>query len=362
MKKFKIIFALLPVLLLCGCFGGRDINDIAIVMGIGIDSGEEHYYKSVVQTVVPKALDGGGDSFANFEGSGANIGQCLDDAALKCGKYMHLSHTSALVIGEKIAEKGIYEILDYFMRNKEFRSTITLAVSQENTEKVMTTENRLVAVPVSGVVNMGRRFRETSMGDATNVFEFVSDMMKKNCASLVPIVKSDGDNTIVSQSAVFKNGKMVAKISNQEARGVLWLKNKIEKAVMTVSFGEESIDVKIEKAGTKLKPYIKDSIYYVADIKTEVSLLRDNHGVIGAYGEENVSLKISEAIKSEIKASLGKMQEIGCDVYGFGDKIYRKSPQRFQEINWEEVFKTLDVQVNVKTQIRDAGSILKSAK
>lgn len=359
MKKIKLITALLPIVLLCGCFGGRDINDIAIVMGIGIDSGEEHYYKSVVQTVVPKALDGGGgESFANFEGNGGNIGQCLDDAALKCGKYMHLSHTSALVIGEKIAENGIYEILDYFMRNKEFRSTITLAVSQENTEKVMTTENRLVPVPVSGVVNMGRRFRETSMGDATNVFEFVSDMMKKNCCSLVPIVKSDGENTVVSQSGVFKNGKMVAKISNQEARGVLWLKNKIEKAVMTVSFGEETIDVKIEKAETKLKPHVKGSIYYVADIKTEVSLLRDNNGVINAYGEENVRLKISETIKSEIMASFRKMQEIGCDVYGFGDMIYKKHP----EIWNEQLFEKLDININAETKIRDAGSILKSAK
>ena len=348
MKKCVLCLMLALIILLCGCFGGSDINDTAIVMGVGFDSGDGEYYKSTVQTVVPAALSGGGgETYSNFEGEGKSIGGSILNASLKCGKYMNMSHTSALVINEKLAEKGVNDILDYFMRDKEFHSTITVAVSEESAERILQCESKIEKVPSSNIISLGRRFRENSLGEEISVFDFLSKSLEKNSAVMVPIVKSAGDDISVSGSAVFKDGKMTAKISTAEARGVLWLKNKIEKADITVEAEGATLDVRIENSRTKLKLLNNDEIYFTADIDADVSLKRDNKGVLNAWGEEKVCSKINEMIKSEILASLNKMQEMELDVYGFGEKISKKYPDK------NKAFKDIKVYVNVKSKLRD---------
>ena len=348
MKKIILCFMLSAILLLCGCFGAVDINDTAIVMGVGFDSGEGEYYKSIVQTVVPKALsDGGGKTYSNFEGEGKSIGESILNASLKCGKYMNMSHTSALLINEKIAEKGVNEILDYFMRDKEFHSTITVAVSEESAEKILECESKIEKVPASNIISLGRRFRENSVGEEINVFDFVSKSLQKNSATMVPIVKSAGDDISVSGSAVFKDGKMVMKISCAEARGVLWLKNKIEKADITSEMEGATFDVRIEKSNTKLTLSKDEKIHITADIDTDISIKRDDKGVLNAWGEEKVLARVSETIKSEILESLKKLQETELDVYGFQEKISRKYPDE------KQTFRDLKVYINVKSKLRD---------
>ncbi len=350
MKKVTLCIMVFLVLPLCGCFGAEDINDTAIVMGVGFDSGEGEYYKSIVQTVVPGALsDGGGKTYSNFEGDGKSIGESILNSSLKCGKYMNMSHTSALLINEKIAEKGVNEIFDYFMRDKEFHSTITVAVSEESAGKILDCESKIEKVPASNIISLGRRFRENPVGEEINVFDFVSKSLEKNSAIMVPIVKSAGDDISVSANAVFKDGKMVAKISNNEARGILWLKNKIEKADITAQMEGATFDVRIEKSRTKLTLSEDEEIYFTADIDTDVSIKRDDKGVLNAWGEEKVLAKISDTIKSEILTSLHKMQEMGLDVYSFEEKISRKYPDKTNN----ETFKNLKVYVNVNSKLRD---------
>ena len=350
----KVICAVLPVFLLCGCFDSRDVKDVAIVMGISALPGEETYFKTITQTVIPKGLskEGDGDSFENFPGEGNHFGECIENTALKCGKYMYLSHTSALLIHEDIAKDGIYEILDYFMRDSELRSNLTVAVVKSEAEKIMETESGLLKVPVSGVASLIRKFRETSLGSAPRVFDMVSDIMKKDAATLVPILALDGENVTVNGSAVFKNGKMTGEISNGEARGVLWLLGKVENGIMTIDFGETTLDIKILQSKSHI---YKEETRLKAEIKCNIGILRDNYDIVTAYGTEAVKQKISETIKSETDAALLKLQSMNADVYGIMDMAYKKGypPVPFGDIS---------IEVSAECRIKEAGGILKSAR
>ncbi len=353
MKKIKFICALLPLFLLQGCFDSRDVKDVAIVMGMGVEAGKNETYNTITQVVLPGGLskDGGGDTFENYSGEGEHIGECIEKATLSCEKYMYLSHATALVIDEKIAKNGIYEILDYFMRDNELRSNLAIAVSG-NINKVMNTESKLLKVPLSGVASLKRRFRETSLGISPTVFDFVSDMLKKDCATIVPIISENG----VSGSAVFKNGKMIEKISNTEARGILWLLNKMENAIITVSLDGATFDIKIKSANAKIKPVYENEIIK-AEIKCKASLLRDDKGVLNAFGTKRAEEQISAQIKSEILAAFDKMQIIDADVYGFSDMVYKKNAK-----NWSEnIFQKIKLDIAVDSEIDEVGNILRSA-
>jgi len=335
MKKLKVICSMLCLCFLSGCYGSHDIKDVAIVMGIGVEGGSDTFCKTITQTVIPKGLskEGGGDTFENFAGKGAHLGECMENTALKCGKFLYLSHATSLIISEDMARYGIYEILDYFMRDNQLRSNLTVAVAQGSIKDIMENESGLLQVPLSSVASLNRRFRETSLGDAPRVFDMVSDIMKKDRATLVPIVSLEDDAVTVSGSAVFRNGKMEGKISNAEARGVLWLQGKVENAIMTVGFDGASLDIKI--TGSKVSIYKEGN----AKVKCQASLMRDNSDIITAYGYEAVTQRINDTIKSEIMASFEKLRDMNADVYGFGDYL----------------------NVSVECEIKESGSILQSA-
>jgi len=364
MKKIKFLCSLLPLFLLTGCFDSRDVKNVAIVMGMGVDLSDDNKYKTVTQVIIPKGLskEGGGDTFENFEGKGNHLGECIENTTLKCGKYMYLSHATALIVSEKVAREGIYEILDFFMRDNELRSNLLLAVSESGVEEIMKDEGELVKVPLSSVATLGRRLGETSLGQVPNIFGFVSDMIKKNSATLVPVINADKKESTVSGSAIFKKGKMVGKISNTEARGVLWLMNKIENAIMTIDYDGNSFDIKVKKAKSEIQPIYNEGIFINANVKCSISLLRDNNGVVNVYGIKKVSEKINETIKSEITAALDVMKKYNCDVYGFENIVYKDNPEKWKSIDKETFFRDVTVNIDVKTEVEEVGSILKSAE
>lgn len=367
MKKIKFLCALLPFFLLCGCFDSRDVKNVAIVMGIGVDRGKEEKYKTLTQIIIPKGLskDGGGSTFENYSGEGEHLGECIESTTLKCGKFMYLSHATALLVSEEVAKDGIYEILDYFMRDNELRSNLLVAVAEGDTEEIMKNESKLMQVPLSGIASLDRRFGETSLGQVPTIFGFVSDMLKKDCATLVPVISNEKKESIVVGSAIFKNGKMSGKISNSEARGVLWLLNKIENAIMTVKFEGNSFDVKIKRANTKIKPiYNNEETVFEVSIKCEVSLLRDDKGVVNAYGSEQVKNKITDTIKSEIMTVFKKMQQMNMDVYGLENMVYLHNPKKWQEIKLREdnFLDGVFLNISADCKIEEVGNILRSAE
>lgn len=366
MKIIKLICALLPFFLLQGCFDSRDVKDVAIVMGIGVETGEEKTYKTSVQVIVPTGVskDGTGDTFENYSGDGMHIGECIENATAKCEKYMYMSHATSLLISDEIATAGIYEMLDYFMRDNELRSSLNIAVAEGSVNEIMNTESKLLKVPLSAVATLERRFKETALGQYTTVYDMISDILKKDCATLVPVISSKNNESIISGSGVFKNGKMISKISNQEARGALWLLNKIKNTIITIEHDGATLDIKVKNAKAKIKPnYNNEEIIINAQVKCDVKLLRDDKGVLNAYGTEAVKEFINSQIKSETLAVFDKMQSINADVYGFSEMVYKESPQKWQMYSESgELFQKVKLDLVVETVIEDEGSILKSAK
>jgi spore germination protein KC len=70
-------------------------------------------------------------------------------------------------------------------------------------------------------------------------------------------------------------------------------------------------------------------------------------------------LEIRQAvvIEEEINAALTKAQDWGVDIFKFGDEFHRKFPQEWSELegNWDEIFKELEVNVEVIAKLSQVG-------
>jgi hypothetical protein len=61
-----------------------------------------------------------------------------------------------------------------------------------------------------------------------------------------------------------------------------------------------------------------------------------------------------EVIRREIRQAFQKSIELDSDIFGFGEMIHRKylAQWRQMEGKWDEMYPTLELEMNIKTKIR----------
>ena len=98
---------------------------------------------------------------------------------------------------------------------------------------------------------------------------------------------------------------------------------------------------------------------YITEINTKDNL--ENPKTI-----KKLEKNINKSIKKNLKQAIKKMQKkYHSDVFGFGNKIYKKYPKEFKKIskNWNDNhFKKLKTNINVSIKINSSGSLDRTIK
>ena len=110
-----ILFALLLVISSTNYYGIKGIDNLAYVVAMGLDIGDNENLKLSLQISLPNSSDGGSSSSSQsssvvvntIECPSINTGITLFNGYL--GKEVNLSHCKVLVISEALAAQGISE-------------------------------------------------------------------------------------------------------------------------------------------------------------------------------------------------------------------------------------------------------------
>lgn len=154
MKSFRIIIpAILTALLLSGCVG-TEPNDIAYVVAMGFDEGDNDNYKITIQFAKPTQISGGaaeeggkgGDIVENVVVEAPNIYSAINVANNIVSKKFSLSHTKIMVFSKEIAEKGIDDILETLIRSYEVRPDTYMAVALEGAGEYLNSVKPVIEV------------------------------------------------------------------------------------------------------------------------------------------------------------------------------------------------------------------------
>lgn len=141
-KLFKYIslFLILSISLffLSGCHSMLNIDNLAYVVAIGFDVGENNKLKLSFQLSVPDSKSGGGSS--QSENSIVNSIECSSiDSGINLlntylSKEVNLSHCKVVVFSEEFAYLGISEFLYTLMNNVQIRPDCNVIISRCNAE------------------------------------------------------------------------------------------------------------------------------------------------------------------------------------------------------------------------------------
>jgi len=384
-KKIAVILTIiLSTGFLGGCWDRRELNEVAIVLGTGVDLTEDNQLRLTVQLAKPAGFAGGNEG---AQGQGAPTwvvsaeGQTILEAernlSMKVSRQIYWGHNIILILGEKLArQEGTRIVSNYFQRANEPRETVWIMVTPGEAKEILETSSELEkssAQHIGFIIKMMR-------GISVNLKDFAEMLANKEVnavATLVEVLNTGANQesgpgaipppskTIaITGTAVFKDDKMVGWLNNSETSSLLWLKNKIEKGVITVSSPgepERKVSIRIASETFKIEPeYDGENLMFNIKIATMVDVLeqQSKENLISKEKKNALENQIAESIRAGVTEVLEKAQgEYVLDIFGFGSAFHRKYKREWHLLKdrWDQEFSQALVNIQVEVDIRGFG-------
>lgn len=392
-----IIFALLLIISSTNYYGIKGIDNLAYVVAIGLDKGENENLKLSLQISVPNSGD---TSSGSSSQSASVIVDSIDCPSISTGinlfnsylgKEINLSHCKVLVISEELASEGVNEYLYTLANNIQFRTDSSIIISKcdassyleystpqldkisaryyeiapSSSEYTGYTENITIneffssttdsfseAVAILGSINT------EGMQNADNAS---SDTDSYYTAGQTPISGEPGVETM--GLAVFNGDKLVGELDGFESICHLIISNKLKNAQVRIPSPIpelDYIDLYIELDGNTKNSVelVNGSPYISSQIKITAKMQSMN---------KNIDLK-DDAIVSKIEASAksflekhiidylyktSKTLRSDIDSFGLYALKYFTTQAEWEEYNWlhryQDVFFGINVDVNLRS-------------
>lgn len=370
----------MTLIFLTGCWNRVEINDIAIVTAIGLDLVEDDKLRLTLQVAVPSKLvtggtgGSGGKSTIVISETGASVSEAYRNIQGKLSRRIFFSQSRVLLIGEDLAKKGVFHIVDFHTRYAEPRINSFIMFTKGKASKIINSMPKFENISAEET----RELAKMSVGLKVYVRDFLNMLLTEGLEpfasqfTLEPLevyTKNKSEETqTVNGIAVFRGDKLAGWMNERETRGLLWLRNEIKAGVVTIKLPDEkgggNISMEIVRAETDIVPNLKGGeIKLDVDVVTELSVIENDSkfNLMETKAIEEIQKFADDEIRKRIELVIDKAQkEYDSDIFGFGQSIYKKYPKEwntYYKENWEKEFAQTQVVIHSKVLVRRIGLI-----
>ncbi|WP_168121411.1 Ger(x)C family spore germination protein [Paenibacillus sp. HB172176] len=386
-----ILSLMLPI---AGCWDNRYLDKLGVVIAVGVDDDprEKMRYQVTVQVVLPQnavtGLGGGqGSPVMTLTERGDTLFEAIRKMTDKTPRRLFFSHTQLLVIGEKIARKGVYPLMDLIERNADIRSDIHVVIARNmRAEKLLQIRTQMESIPATQMKEMVG-IDQTAKGQAftITVRNIASTADSEQKQLTLPSIGIEGDKEAgntkknieriepevlpeVSTMAVFREGKLIRYLTSAQSRGFSWMENKISNTVVKLKCPQSAgyYIVEVSSSKTKLKVEQKQEEKELPRIFARIRLDAAVHEVTCAgfdMSDEShltdIEKALNEAVVKEATSAIEVMQkELKVDALGWGQLIYQNKPELWHRISgeWKDLFPELSYKVECISHIESTGT------
>jgi spore germination protein KC len=217
----RVAFLLIFPLLLTGCWNNRDLTEINIVAGLGLDRTEDGKVLLTVQVVEPAAIQstssgkgkGGGAQpkpvfIESYEGE--TVFEAVRGMLSIVDKRLFLSTAQVLVLGERLSRDGIEEVLDFFQRDHEIDYSMVVLVAKGATpRKILEMETDMDSIPAVYINETVENTISRGTVKKTLLIDLIKDMDGSGRQPAIGQISKAGEKEVRTEgTAVFRDGRL----------------------------------------------------------------------------------------------------------------------------------------------------------
>lgn len=389
MKKFKLLsIALVISLLLGGCWDRRELNDIAITMGVGVDYDpavkDVHLSMQIIKPDQMKAPgsgsgkgggrgNGGGSQQASFllESQGRTVFEAIRQANFRSTHKINWTHSVVIILGKSAVDNGVSPLLDLFIRDPEPRPTQWILVTETEAKRILEATSPLEKASAMSIDSLIKNTVNTSKAVTVDLQSFIEKLISKTTSAVAPIIKTSSEEPqelILDGTAIFKKDKMVGKLNPSETRGLLWVTGQVKGGVISFEAKrEEPVTLEIIQASGSFKSQLNKGqplIHLRIKVVCNLGEQETKEDMSDPEKLDFLAKKAARVVRTEITTAVKKTQQLRADAFGFGQSFYVKYPKEWKlmESRWDELFPQVKMDVKVDIAIKQVGETTKSLR
>ncbi|TEB14311.1 Spore germination protein A3 precursor [Pelotomaculum sp. FP] len=415
MRKARVcafMLLALGLLVLSGCWGSRETDEVAYVLAMGFDKGEKENLVVTVMIANPKVIagisgGGGGGGGGEGGGGGGTLIYSVESYAPLASidllntvidRRVSFLHTKAFLFSEELAREGLAKWIYPLNRYRELRGTAQIFICRGKAKDFIEKNNPpLELSPTKQIELLNLMSRETGLYHSTQLSEFYDDTKSESIQPSIPLVAlhegglesakpgigrggaatpgkyvagevpiAGANKAQVIGSAVFKGDKMVGILNGQETRYYLVLRGLIKSGITGMpdpSDPNTPVGLQVRQARP---PKYTTSIDPEGNVTIDVDIYNEPEIISIASGcnyedpanktllEEYYSRQLQEGLHDLIRRT---QEEFGTDIFGFGKQVKRKfwTVPSWREFQWLNRYPEASINVTVHSKIRRTG-------
>ncbi|WP_029423559.1 Ger(x)C family spore germination protein [Alicyclobacillus macrosporangiidus] len=352
-----------------GCFDIQEVDDMNIVIALGIDRTDNGLVRVTAQIVNPNAVpsagggqsgSGGGQPFLIRDETGSSIEEAVERFKEDVPHRMYLAHNTLVVFGSDYAKQGIDRAFDYFERNRYFRRNQLFLVTPGQARDVLSAPSDPEPLNALGlrdlVEQVGEMFRVVDSGQLEVMREYLSPSQ----APVLSLVDRDASGHLLMKGvAVFRGAKMADVLTVEETKALAWLMGDTRQvAILLPCDGKDNgvgSAVRLLVSHTKVIPQFgNDGVSFLVKVQARAEIERlCPYERLSEKTYKKYEQETAEYMERQMQAVMTKLQSDGVDACQFGTRLFIENPRRWRQISqqWPDYFARAQVKFNVRVHI-----------
>lgn len=294
------------------------------------------------------------------------------------------SHVKDVIVGENMAKDNLVRAIEYISKNNEFRLDSKIYIAKESSASELFNQG------INNDYILSNRIDTLSLSDKgerevrnLEVVDVVRMLLSKNKSGVIPCIqivengeKQLADYVINSSKeekkrvelagyAVIKDAKLIGYLGNVESMGYDFVRNLISEEGIRLVQGDDVVGVAMTNSGAKMEyEFSGDTLTKVIiKIDTINSVLETDSGRNVFAGDIKVLEELeNNYIEDVVKTTIRYSQNVNVDFLEIGVNLELEHPYKWRKIkdNWEEMFSTIPIEVEVNSNINEQYGILSS--
>ncbi len=341
----KIIILMFFLLTLGGCYDYYELNDRAIVIGIGIDYQDEEYvitYEVISNNVDKEAANTKSYTITEKNKSFPVALELTSDAIPKRGYY---SHADLLVLSEEVAQNHMEDILDYLLRNENIRETLNVIINENPKELLAKTSESLAVVSssINNAIDADKYsgsfiLKKKYINMAQEILSFGQD-------AAISIIDINKDKIKVQDLAIFSGYKMVAKLPKEDTALLNLINNETNNFLINYDYDGKLFANSIMASDIKIT-VDNHEIKVSGKVKAEVLENQPNFNLKDSATLRKIEDTFYYVLNNQITEFIQKLQSTKSDILHLGENYYIHTRDKNKKL-WQSLKINSDVQFNI---------------
>lgn len=351
----KKIIILVCIFLLTGCSDYVEINDLALISGIAIDY-EDDLYKLTTQIIENDKES----KIIVLNTASSSIDEAMSEISKLSNKELFISHLKVLILSERLI-KSNKDYYDYFLRSSNSKMNFyTYVVKDDEINKIF----KIYSNENSSSIYLDKMmdFNQNIFSSSTPLrfIDMMHDKYEYGINIVYPTITIKEDTLYLNNLVSFNNN--LDKLDLSENNSIFYniLTNKSQRTTLDIPCDKDNFTIEIQDIKTNFN--FKNNIFTI-NTKSLGKLKEYNckYNLNKTSTIDKLNNLTNQYIKNNINDLINKMKNNNNDLIGIGNYIYKhnKNYFDFENKNWDNNLKNINIKVNSNAKINSSGEIRK---